>query len=289
MCNVHYQRSVSPVQGTRRAQIPSSRQWMLHTAPPAPPGHWAGPALRGQVLGEPQREQTDPAWVTRCWPVLCCPTPSCCCSPPWGKEVGMRRGLNHKSPSKICIPGIAASGHRSFQRGSRGMAAPRAVLGGGWGGFPHFTPSLWKLGLGKQSQPFPHATTHGSWRIPAQVTVCPNPSDPAPTHTPPHTPCLLPGTHLKSCRAFLFFLRFSSSMGYSLKSSRLSRISPTGTADTNIFRVKFTWPGWEQPRVWYPAKLWAQRHLQAEGTGLAGAELLPVRRALEQKLDLEPI
>lgn len=50
--------------------------------------HQAGPARRGRVLGEPQCEETDPARVTRCWPVLCCPTPSCCCSPPWGKRVG---------------------------------------------------------------------------------------------------------------------------------------------------------------------------------------------------------
>lgn len=87
----------------------------------------------------------------------------------------------------------------------------------------------------------------------------------------------------------MFFLRFSSSMGYSLNSSRLSRISPTGTADTNIFRVKFTWPGWKQARVWYPAKLWAERHFQAKETGFARGELVPVGRASEQQPDLDPI
>lgn len=45
VCNVHYQRSVGPVQGMGRAQILNSRQWMLHTAPPAPPVAlgWASP------------------------------------------------------------------------------------------------------------------------------------------------------------------------------------------------------------------------------------------------------
>lgn len=85
----------------------------------------AGPAQRGQVLGEPQCEQPDPARVTRCWPVLCCPTPSCCCSPPWGKELGMRHGWSHRS--KVCTPVISSLGHRSFNRCSRGMSAPRAA------------------------------------------------------------------------------------------------------------------------------------------------------------------
>lgn len=49
-----------------------------------------------------------------------------------------------------------------------------------------------------------------------------------------------------------------------MNSSRPSRISTTGTADTSIFRVKFTSLGWEQPRVWYPAKLWIERYLQAK-------------------------
>lgn len=53
-------------------------------------------------------------------------------------------------------------------------------------------------------------------------------------------------------------------MGYSLKRSRPSRISPTGTADTSSFRVMFTSLGWEQPRVWYPAKLQMCTHQRWE-------------------------
>lgn len=94
--------------------------------------------------------------------------------------------------------------------------------------------------------------------------------------------------HLKSCRAFLFFLRFSSSMGYSLKRSRPSRISPTGTADTSIFRVKFTSLGWEQPLVWYPAKLQTERDLQAKNAEFLGGEPVPAGRDLEPQLDLDP-
>lgn len=110
-------------------------------------GHQAGPAPRGRAPGEPQSEQTDPARVTRCWPVLCCPTPSCCCSPPWGKELGMRHGLTHRS--KGCTPVITALGNRSFQRDVSTSCS--------WGRFllicQHFTPSLWELGLGKQVSP----------------------------------------------------------------------------------------------------------------------------------------
>lgn len=108
----------------------------------------------------------------------------------------------------------------------------------------------------------------------------------SPCHHTSHGHAVLPtsipqaNTHLKSCRAFLFFLRFSSSMGYSLNRSRPSRISPTGTADTSIFRVKFTSRGWEQPRVWYPAKLWAERHLQAKETEFVGDKPVPARRGL---------
>lgn len=94
-------------------------------------------------------------------------------------------------------------------------------------------------------------------------------------------------THLKSCRAFLFFLRFSSSMGYSLNRSRPSRISPTGAADTSIFRVKFTLLGWEQPRVWYPAKLRTERDFQAKE--VLGDKPVPAVRALEPQLGLDPL
>lgn len=55
-----------------------------------------------------------------------------------------------------------------------------------------------------------------------------------------------------------------------------SRISATGTADTSIFRVKFTSLGWEQPRVWYPAKLWTERDLQAKE--FLGGKPVPVGR-----------
>lgn len=63
-------------------------------------------------------------------------------------------------------------------------------------------------------------------------------------------------THLRACRAFLFCRRFSSSMGYSLKSSRPMRMRTMGAMVTSIFSVNLTRAGWEQPRVWYPVKLW---------------------------------
>lgn len=62
-------------------------------------------------------------------------------------------------------------------------------------------------------------------------------------------------THLRACRAFLFCRRFSSSMGYSLKSSRPMRMRTMGATVTSIFSVNLTRAGWEQPRVWYPVKL----------------------------------
>lgn len=72
-------------------------------------------------------------------------------------------------------------------------------------------------------------------------------------HLPVHSP---PCSHLKACRAFLFCRRFSSSMGYSLKSSRPSRMRAMGAIVTSIFSVNLTGAGWKQPPVWYPAKLW---------------------------------
>lgn len=62
-----------------------------------------------------------------------------------------------------------------------------------------------------------------------------------------------------------------------MKRSRPSRISPTGTADTSIFSVVFTSLGCEQPRVWYPAKLGTQRHLQAKEAELCRMPTCPRR------------
>lgn len=45
-------------------------------------------------------------------------------------------------------------------------------------------------------------------------------------------------------------------MGYSLKSSKPSRMRTMGAIVTSIFNVNLTCAGCEQPRVWYPAKLW---------------------------------
>ena len=73
--------------------------------------------------------------------------------------------------------------------------------------------------------------------------------------SPRPPPCPFP-THLRACRAFLFCRRFSSSMGYSLKSSRPMRMRTMGAMVTSIFSVNLTGAGWEQPRVWYPVKLW---------------------------------
>lgn len=148
-----------------------------------------------------------------------------------------------------------------------------------------------EAGIGKRSQAIPHPTTHRSRRIPGQVTVCHNQSGPDPAPTPPtgvQRSIARAHAHLRSCRAFLFFLRFSSSMGYSLNRSRPSRISPTGTADTSIFNVKFTSLGWEQPRVWYPAKLGTERYLQAKETEFVGEELVPAGRGAEPQWDLDP-
>lgn len=81
-----------------------------------------------------------------------------------GNETWIKPQEQGLHPSNIYIPVRSALGHRSFQRSS--TCSLYTSLGGSWGRFllisQHFTPSLWKLGLGKQSQPFPHATTHGS-------------------------------------------------------------------------------------------------------------------------------
>jgi len=77
-------------------------------------------------------------------------------------------------------------------------------------------------------------------------------------------------------------------MGYSLNRSRPSRISPTGTADTSIFSVKFTSLGWEQPRVWYPAKLWTEGDLQAKETEFAGGKACPCRERFRTPAGFRP-
>jgi len=108
LCNVHYRRSVDPVEGTRPAQISRSSRWMLHTASPRRSDgahlqrHEAGPALEGPSPPESPgvSGQTQPG-VTRCWPVLCCPSPSCCCSPPWGQRVGEE--ARSEPRSKPCL------------------------------------------------------------------------------------------------------------------------------------------------------------------------------------------
>lgn len=73
-----------------------------------------------------------------------------------------------------------------------------------------------------------------------------------------------PCSHRRACRAFLFCRLFSSSMGYSLKSIRPSTMRAMGVRATSIFRVNLTRDGWEQPRDWYPAKLWGPSQ---EGSG----------------------
>lgn len=49
-------------------------------------------------------------------------------------------------------------------------------------------------------------------------------------------------------------------MGYSLKSSRPSRMRMIGAMVTSIFSVNLTSSGWEHPCVWYLAKLWDPVH-----------------------------
>lgn len=64
-CNVHYQRSVDPMEGTRPAQILCSSRWMLCTGTPqwhtptAARG-WSSPG-RAKSFGEPRCERMDPA------------------------------------------------------------------------------------------------------------------------------------------------------------------------------------------------------------------------------------
>lgn len=77
-------------------------------------------------------------------------------------------------------------------------------------------------------------------------------------------------SHLRAWRAFLFCRRFSSSMGYSSKSSRPSRMRTMGAIVTSIFNVNLTGAGWEQTRVWYPAKLWDPVGRRVVRTGCRG-------------------
>lgn len=67
-CNVHYQRSVDPMEGTRPAQISCLSWCTLCTASPGRSSMvhtYSGTRLvqpwRGRVFVEPQCEQTDPA------------------------------------------------------------------------------------------------------------------------------------------------------------------------------------------------------------------------------------
>lgn len=84
---------------------------------------------------------------------------------------------------------------------------------------------------------------------------------------------------LKACRAFLFCRRFSSSMGYSLKSSRPSRMRAMGAIVTSILSVNLTGAGWEQRRVWYPAKLWNPMGRRVVRVGRLGH--VPVQHCLK--------
>lgn len=67
----------------------------------------AGPALEGtSSLESPGGSGWTQPGVTRCWPALCCLTPSCCCSPPWrgwGQEIKDEEETWSEAWSKVCL------------------------------------------------------------------------------------------------------------------------------------------------------------------------------------------